>query len=104
MESHAMSQARTRVQGDLSVNNVLNCTLARDALLTTKTCSTEESEASYNWALHLNTVQGKIHQWPVNGAGQLQHNFNMEVSKILKCHIKSSHDTVWRDHFKSLIV
>ena len=83
METHAMSHARTRLKGDSSVNIVLNCTLAREALLTTKKCTTEESEASHNWVLHLKTVQGEIPQFTGERAEKLQSNFNKEMRETL---------------------
>ena len=94
METNAMSHARTRLQGDSTVNNVLNCTIAREASLTTKKCTTEESEASYNWALHLNTVGGEIPEFTGERAEKLQHNFNKEVRETLKFHMTLSGGTI----------
>ena len=104
METHTLSHARTRLQGDQSVNNAINCTLAREASLTTKKCTTKEAEASYNWALHLNTVQGEVPTFTGDRAASLQHNFNSSVRTTLKNHMQSSRDETWRDHVKTLTV
>ena len=104
MEAHCVSHARTRLLGDSSVNNVINCILARESSLTTKKCTTTEVEASFNSVLQLNTVQGEIPHFTGERAATLQHQFNSEVRSTLKKHIQSSHDTVWRDHVKSLTV
>ena len=86
------------------MNNALNCTLARESSLNTKKCTTKEAEASYNWALHQNTVQGEIPEFTGERAATLEHNFNTKVRNTLKCHMQSTRDTVWRDHVKSLTV
>ena len=55
-ETHTVSHVRTRLQGDPSVNNALNCRLVRKANLNTKKCITKEAEACFSSAIHLNTV------------------------------------------------
>ena len=104
MESHTLSHARTRLQGDAAVNNVINCTLAREASLTSKKCTTEEAEASFSRAIQLNTVQGEIPEFSGERATQLQHNFNSNIRNEIKRHMQSSRDSVWREHIKSLTV
>ena len=66
-----VSHARTRLQGDSAVNNAVNCTLLWEASLTTKKCTTAEAEASFNWALQLNTVQGKNPEFTGEGTATL---------------------------------
>jgi hypothetical protein len=100
MKSHTMSHARTRLQGAAAVNNVLNCTLAREESLTTKKCTTQETEASFSRAIQLNTVQGEIPEFTVDRAATLQHNFNSSIRKELKIHMQSSRDTTWRQHIE----
>ena len=94
MECHTVSHARTQLQGDPSVNNAINFTLARESLLNTKKCTTKEAEASYDWALHQNTVQGEIPEFTGERAATLEHNFNTKVRNTLKCHLQSTRDTV----------
>ena len=86
------------------MNNAVNCTLLWEASLTTKKCTTEEAEASFNWALQLNTVQGEIPEFTGERAATLQHKFNSDVRSTLKCHMQSSRDTAWRNHVKTLTV
>ena len=86
------------------MNNAINCTLAREARLNTKKCTTKEAEASYSSAIHLNTVQGEILQFTGERAASLQHKFYMEIRDTVKAHMQSSRDSAWRDHIKSLTV
>ena len=92
MEAHSVSHARTRLLGDPSVNNAINCTLPK-ASLTTKKCATKEVEASFNCVLQLNTVQREIPKFTGERAATLQHPFNSEVKNRLKKHMQRAHKT-----------
>ena len=51
MEAHTVSHVRTRTQGDTSVNNAVNCAIARESSWSTKKSIIVECEASYADAL-----------------------------------------------------
>ena len=73
------SHVRTRLKGDESVNNAINCTLEREGSWTTKKSTTVECEATFRHALHLNTTQNRISKYTGEQAAKLQHTFNNSV-------------------------
>ena len=71
-EAHNTSHARTRLQGDQTINHMLDHTLAREDTYTRGHKTTTEAEEMFQNTLYLNTVDGEI---PSNtgGEGQAAH-------------------------------
>jgi acetolactate synthase small subunit len=103
-ETHTTSHVRTRLKGDESVNNAINCTLERESSWTTKKSTTVECEATFRHAVHLNTAQDEIPQYTGEQAAKLQHNFNNSVKNTAKTHIEMAHTEKTQNKVKSLEV
>ena len=59
-EAHIISNTRTRLLGDITVNHVLNCRVQRESQYIRKNCISVTAEAEYTSALGRNTVQMEI--------------------------------------------
>ena len=59
-EAHNMSHVRTRLQGDIVINNILDHTLEREATYTNSKQTTTEAEKLFLETLALNTVDGTV--------------------------------------------
>jgi hypothetical protein len=75
-EAHNTSHARTRLQGDQTINHILDHTLAREATYTRGHKTTTEAEEMFQNTLYLNTVDGEIPSYTGVKAKQLTYTFN----------------------------
>ena len=104
MEAHAVSHGRTRLQGDLSANNVIDCTLERESCWTTKKTTTVESENNYLIALNMCAPSGEAPTFTGEQATKLQHKFNMSVRKQAKTNLTVKHTQESHEKVKYLTV
>ena len=81
IEAHNTSLARTRLQGDMIINHVIDHTLHREERYSHRKCITTEAEKVYRETLHSITLQGKIPTFLGEDANILEHRFNKEVRK-----------------------
>ena len=91
MEVHTQSHVRTRLQGDSSVNNAVNCTLERESSWSTKKSTTVECETTLLNALQINTGSSEIPNIIGEQDPRLKSQFNNTIKKSVKTHIESEH-------------
>ena len=103
-ETHTVSHIRTRLHGDTSVNNAINCTVARESSWSTKQSTTVNCESTFLQALHLNSVNGEVPEFTGNQATKLQRKFNDNVKINEKEHIDMKHRDQCMEKLKSLAV
>ena len=75
-EAHNTSHTRTRLQGDMVVNHVLDHTLQRESSYSHTYCTTTEAEKVFLDTLGQNTVEGRVPTYTGHNARKLQQNFN----------------------------
>ena len=78
-EAHNTSHARTRLQGDQTINDILDHTLAREATYSRGLQTTMEAEEVFQDTLHLNTVDGEIPTYTGDEARQHTYTFNKGI-------------------------
>ena len=78
-EAHNTSHARTRLQGDSTINAMLDHTLAREATYSRGHQTTMEAEEMFQDTLHLSTVDGEIPTYNGEEARQLTYTFNKGI-------------------------
>ena len=78
-EAHNTSHARTRLQGDKIINDVLDVTLAREDTYTHSAQTTTEAEKVFQETLQLNTVDGEIPTFTGARARQLTNKLNVDI-------------------------
>ena len=83
-EAHNTSHARTRLQGDKIINDVLDVTLAREDTYTHSAQTTTEAEKVFQETLQLNTVDGEIPTFTGEKARQLTIKFNADIRTKVK--------------------
>ena len=81
-EDHNVSHARTRLQGDMVINHVLDHTLQRESAFTNTYCTTIAAEKVYREVIQLNTVDNQVPSYPGDQAKQLTFQFNSSSSKL----------------------
>ena len=102
-EAHNTSHARTRLQGDKIINDVLDVTLAReDAYIHSQT--TTEAEKVFKETLQLNTVDGEIPTFTGEKSRQLTHKFNVDIRTRVKNATKAGVQEKLSNHAKNLQV
>ena len=87
-ETHTVSHVSTRLVGDSTVNNAINCTLNREGSWSTKRSTTVECEATFVHAVDMNTVGGELPYFTGDQAAKLTHKFNTKVKHTATAHIK----------------
>ena len=100
IEAHNTSHARTRLQGDVNVNHVIDQTLQREERYSRMQCTTTQAENMYRETLHLNTLQGEIPTFTGEKAKQLQYGFNKEIRKQVKNRTRNSAQEKHLEHVK----
>ena len=104
METHCVSHARTRLQGDESVNFVVNSSLVRESGFTRKKSTTTEAEVEYSKAVNMNTVQGEIPNFSEHPNGQWEKQlFEKEIKEQIKTSLLVKNQEKWISHVKSLV-
>ena len=103
-EAHTVSHVRTRLQGDIRVNNVINCTLEREGSWTTKKSTAVECETSYITALNLCAIGGEAPTFSGEQASKLQQKFNLSVRKQVRTNLLMNHSEKIHDKVKFLAV
>ena len=83
-EAHNTSHARTRLQGDVHINHVLDHTLEREKMYSHKKCTTTQAQEMFRQTLHLHTVQGEIPTFTGEQAKHLTHQFNTTIRKAVR--------------------
>ena len=86
-ETHITSHVRTRLQGDSTVNQAINCTLMREGCWTTQISTTVTCEKIFVNAKHLNTVGGEVPEFRGENAAKLKHKFNNSIRSTVKTHM-----------------
>ena len=104
IETHTVSHVRTRLVGDSSVNNAINCTLNREGSWSTKKSTTVECEATFTQAVHVNTVGGEVPEFTGPQAASLANKFNNNVKNAAKAHIDKQHEEQCKEKLKTLAV
>ena len=82
-EAHNVSHARTRLQGDPIVNDVLDHTLSRESDYVRKQPTTKAEEV-FRETIHLNTVNNTIPTFTGSRAKHLTNTFNTEIRTKVK--------------------
>jgi hypothetical protein len=104
MEAHCTSHARTRHEGDETVNYVLDCTVNRESNFTRKKCTTVEAEAEFCKAINMNTVQGEIPDFRNYENGERdKRKFNKEIKEQIKTSLIVQNQEKWTSHVKTLV-
>ena len=104
METHCVSHARTRLQGDESVKCVVNSSLIRESVFTRKKSTTSEAEVEYNKAVNMNTVQGEIPNFSEYPNGQWdRQQLEKEIKEQIKTSLLVKNQEKWITHVKSLV-
>ena len=75
IETQTVSHVRTKLIGDETVNNAINCTLRREGSWSTKRSTTVECEATFTEAVHDNTVNGEVPEFTGSQAASLARKF-----------------------------
>ena len=102
METHTISHARTRLEGDSNVNYVLNCTVTRESNYTRKKGTTAEAEVEYQRAVNMNTVQGEIPNFEYEEGDKDKRKFNLEIKNQIKSSLQVKNQEKWIEHVKTL--
>ena len=103
-EAHNTSHARTRLQGDTSINHVLDHTLEREATYTRTYCTTTEAERVYQGVVRLNTVDGQIPRFTGENARHLQHKFNTTIKEQVRRATRQASQDKLKQHAEGLQV
>ena len=103
MEAHSISHARTRLEGDSTVNYVLDCTVARESNYTRKKCTSTQAESEYRRAINYNTVQGEIPNFEYEEGQRDKRKFNLEIKNDIKLNLSVNNQEKWTDHVKTLV-
>ena len=103
-ETHTVSHVRTRLVGDSSVNNAINCTLNREGAWSTKKSTTVECEATFVHSVDKNTVGGEVPRFTGDQATKLTHKFNTTVKNTAIAHVHNKHKEQCKEKLKSLAV
>ena len=83
---------------------VINCTLEREGVWTTKQSSTVQCEALYVTAKQLNSVQGETPTFTGEYAARLHSQFNTKVTDTVKIHMTNKHQEACIEKVKSIVV
>ena len=100
--AHNSSHTRTRLQGDMVVNLVLDHTLAREAQYSRMHCTTTEAERVYKETLILKTPDGEIPNFIGDKAKEEERKFIEEMKKAVKVSTKQAAQARLQDHAKGL--
>ena len=89
-ESHNVSHARTRLQGDVNINHVLDHAIARESTYSTQGTN-QKAEEVYQTTLHKNTVGGELptlsrHQFNRQIRNQVRDTTRGEIQEALSVH------------------
>ena len=103
-ECHTVSHVRTRLQGDATVNNAVNCTLNREGSCTSKKSTTVECEATFLHSMQINSVNGEVPQFTGDQATSLTRKFNNNVKSSVKKRLDKQHKERCDDKLNSLAV
>ena len=103
-ETHTVSHVRTRLHGDLTVNNAINSTLDRESTWTRKQSTAVQCEEAYVAAKNLHTVEGEMPEFTGEDSVKLQCQFNIKVSTSVKKHMEEEHMRKCSEKVKSLAV
>ena len=90
-ETHTISHVRTRLKGDLTVNNAINSTLDREGMWTTKQSTAVQSEEVFVAAKNIHTALGEIPEFTGEDSVKLQCQFNNKVSTSAKKQLQEEH-------------
>ena len=103
-EAHNTSHARTRLQGDKIINDVLDVTLAREDTYTHSAQTTTEAEKVFKETLQLNTVDGEIPTFTGERARQLSNKFNVDIRTKVRNSTRAGVQEKLSHHAKNLQV
>ena len=104
MEAHCVSQARTRLQGDINVNFAIDCAIERESNISRKKCTTSEAETIIEQALNMNTVQGEIPEFSgYENCDRDKQNFEKEIKEHIKISLLIQNQEKWTAHVKQLV-
>jgi hypothetical protein len=102
MEAHNTSHARTRLQGDTVINDVLDHALERESSYTRTILPTTEAENVFKACL--DKVGGEIPTFNGAGAQQLRRNFNVNIKTSVKNATRTGVQEKLSNHAKNLQV
>ena len=100
-EAHNTSHARTRLQGDAIVNEVLDHTLNREAEYI-RSQTTTMAEQVFRETIHLNTLDNTIPTYTGNRAKHLTHTFNTEIRTKVRDTTRTKIQESLTNHAESL--
>ena len=102
MEAHNTSHARTRLQGDTVINDILDHALERESLYTRTILPTTEAENVFKASL--DKVGGEIPTFSGVGAKHLRRKFNMNIKTSVKNATKVAIQDKLKNHIESFQV
>ena len=103
-EAHNVSHARTRLQGDSTINTVIDLTLERESKYTRSRQTTTEAENLFRETLQLNTLDGEIPNFTGAEAKKLRNNFNSKIRTQVRNSTKSAAQEKLKSHVSGLQV
>ena len=103
-EAHNTTHARTRLQDDLRVNQLIDHRLLREASYTRGQDTTTQAEEVYRDALHLNTVNGQVPAYTGDNAKQLAWKFNNTIKEQVKKATREQVQAEVVEHAEGLLV
>ena len=103
-EAHNTSHARTRLQGDMHINHVIDHTLEREKGYSHKKCTTTQAEEMFRQTLNLSTFHGEIPNFTGERSKHLTHQFNTNIRKAVRDRTRVADQEQLLEHAKSLKV
>ena len=103
-ECHTVSHVRPRLQGNVTVNNAVNCKLNRECSWTSKKSTTVECEATFLHSMQVSSVNSKVPQFTGDQATSLTRKFINNVNSSFRKHLNKQHKERCDDKLKSLAV
>ena len=100
-EAHNTSHARTRLQGDVVVNRVLDHTLQRESAYTRTHCTTTVAEQVFQDTLHLNVAEGEETTF-TREQEHLRRQFNSKIRKQVRNATREKAQEALQQHAKGL--
>ena len=101
-EAHNTTHARTRLQGDPVINEVIDHALERESTYKRTTFATTEAEKVYKESL--DKVGGEIPKFDGEGAAHLRRKFNVNIKTSVKNATREATQEQLRSHIKTLQV
>ena len=91
IETNTVSHVGTRLVGDSSVNNAINCTLNREGSWSIKKSTTVKCETTFVHYVDKNRVGGEVPSFSGDQAAKVTNKFNTAVKTTAIAHVENNH-------------